>query len=54
MEFLGLILAFIAVFLVYKIPKKENLAFGIFVIAWILAIIMYMGDTSSLLPNMNL
>lgn len=54
MEFLGLILAFISVFLIYKKPEKENLAFGIFVFAWAMAAIMYICHASSILPNINL
>ncbi len=54
MEFLGLILAFIAVFLIYKKPQKEKFAFGIFVVAWAMAAIMYIAHVSSILPNINL
>lgn len=54
MEFLGLVLAFIAVFLIYKKPQKEKLAFGIFVFAWAMAALMYVCHTSSILPNINL
>lgn len=54
MEFLGLVLAFIAVWIIYKKPEKENLAFGIFVFTWFMAALMYYAHVSSILPNMNL
>ncbi len=54
MEFLGMLIAFIAVLIIYKKPEYENLAFGIFVFAWIMGAILYYGDVSSILPNTNL
>lgn len=54
MEFLGLVIVIIAVFLIYKKPEKENLAFGLFVFAWIMAAFMYYGHVSALLPNISL
>ncbi len=54
MEFLGMLIAFIAVVIIYKKPEKENLAFGIFVFAWAMAAFMYYGDVYSILPNANL
>ncbi len=54
MEFLGMLMAFISVFLIYKKPEKENLAFGLLVIAWIMGVLLYYGHISSLLPSTNL
>lgn len=54
MEFLGLIVVIFAVYLIYKKPEKENLAFGLFVAAWALAAFMYYGHVSALLPNIAL
>ncbi|AII13996.1 DsbI-accessory protein Dba [Campylobacter iguaniorum] len=54
MEFFGLIIAFIAICLIYKKPEKEKLAFWLLAFAWIMAATMYICHTSSILPNINL
>lgn len=54
MEFLGLLIVLISVILIYKKPEKENLAFGLFVFAWVMAAFMYYAHVSALLPNISL
>ncbi len=55
MEFLELILVLIALLLIIKKPQKENLAFSLVLIAWVLMVFLYFGHKSSnLLSTMNL
>ncbi|WP_172402286.1 hypothetical protein [Helicobacter sp. 13S00401-1] len=54
MEFLGMVIALISVILICAKPKLEKVAFGLFIIAWLIAIIIYLIHVSSILPNMNL
>ncbi len=52
MEFLQLILAFIALLIIWLRPKAESWAFTAM---WLLMIYLYVGHTSgALLGNMNL
>ncbi|CAK00145.1 hypothetical protein [Helicobacter acinonychis] len=54
MEFLGLLLSLVAIFIALKKPEKENWAFGILVIVWLVELIIFIAHSSSVLPNMNL
>ncbi|WP_104744265.1 hypothetical protein [Helicobacter acinonychis] len=54
MEFLGLLLSLVAVFIALKKPEKENWAFGILVIVWLVELVIFIAHSSSVLPNMNL
>ncbi|HED7906771.1 TPA: disulfide bond formation protein Dba [Campylobacter coli] len=55
MEFLELLLVLIALILIIKKPEKENLAFGLVIVAWLLMVFFYVGHkTSALLTIMNL
>ncbi len=54
MEFLGLILSLSAVLIAFKKPEKENWAFGILIVVWLVELIIFIGHSSSVLPNMNL
>ncbi|GAA7824647.1 hypothetical protein HpVH103_07420 [Helicobacter pylori] len=54
MEFLGLILSLVAVLIAFKKPEKENRAFGILIVVWLMELIIFIGHSSSVLPNMNL
>lgn len=46
MEFLELLLVFIALVLIIKKPEKENLAFGLVFGAWLVMIVLYVGHKS--------
>ncbi|BAW47066.1 putative uncharacterized protein [Helicobacter pylori] len=54
MEFLGLILSLVAVLIAFKKPEKEKWAFGILIVVWLVELIIFIGHSSSVLPNMNL
>ncbi|TKX31024.1 disulfide bond formation protein Dba [Campylobacter aviculae] len=55
MEFLELLLILIALILIIKKPEKENLAFGLVMVAWLMMIVFYVGHkTTGLLTTMNL
>ncbi len=54
MEFLGLILSLVAVLIAFKKPEKENRAFGMLIVVWLMELIIFIGHSSSVLPNMNL
>ncbi len=54
MEFLGLILSLVAVLIAFKRPEKENWALGILIVVWLMELIIFIGHSSSVLPNMNL
>ncbi len=54
MEFLGLILSLAAVLIAFKKPEKENRAFGMLIVVWLMELIIFIGHSSSVLPNMNL
>ncbi|WP_104747853.1 hypothetical protein [Helicobacter cetorum] len=54
MEFLGLLLSLIAIFIVFKKPEKENLAFGILIVVWLVELVIFIAHSSSVLPNINL
>ncbi|ADU84562.1 hypothetical protein [Helicobacter pylori] len=54
MEFLGLILSLAAIFIALKKPEKEDWAFGILVVVWLMELIIFIAHSSSVLPNMNL
>ncbi|TKX31075.1 disulfide bond formation protein Dba [Campylobacter estrildidarum] len=55
MEFLELLLILVALILIIKKPEKENLAFGLVMVAWLMMIIFYVGHKSTgLLTIMNL
>ncbi|EOI4239864.1 dihydroneopterin aldolase [Campylobacter jejuni] len=41
MEFLELLLVLIALILIIKKPEKENLAFGLVMVAWLLMVFFY-------------
>lgn len=52
MEFLQILMAFIAILLLIKKPEKENLAFSLVVVAWIFMLYLYIGHRSdALLSN---
>ncbi|ACD48215.1 hypothetical protein HG566_02800 [Helicobacter pylori] len=54
MEFLGLLLSLAAVLIAFKKPEKENWAFGILIVVWLVELIIFIAHSSSVLPNMNL
>ncbi len=54
MEFLGLILSLVAIFIALKKPEKEDWAFGILVVVWLMELVIFIAHSSSVLPNMNL
>ncbi|AFI04454.1 hypothetical protein [Helicobacter cetorum] len=54
MEFLGLLLTLIAIFWAYKNPKRENFAFGILIVVWLVELTIFIAHSSSVLPNINL
>ncbi|ECV9671435.1 TPA: disulfide bond formation protein Dba [Campylobacter coli] len=55
MEFLELLLVLMALILIIKKPEKENLAFGLVIVAWLLMVFFYVGHkTGALLTIMNL
>lgn len=54
MEFLGLILSLAAILIVFKKPEKENWAFGILMVVWLMELVIFIAHSSSVLPNMNL
>ncbi|AZP94648.1 hypothetical protein [Helicobacter pylori] len=54
MEFLGLLLNLVAVLIAFKKPEKENWAFGILIVVWLVELIIFIAHSSSVLPNMNL
>lgn len=54
MEFLGLILSLAAILIVLKKPEKENWAFGILIVVWLMELVIFIAHSSSVLPNMNL
>ncbi|EGO9899219.1 TPA: disulfide bond formation protein Dba [Campylobacter coli] len=55
MEFLELLLVLIALILIIKKPEKENLAFGLVMVAWLLMVFFYVGHKiGALLTIMNL
>lgn len=54
MEFLILILLTLSVWLVWKKPEKEKLAFAFFVAGTAICFLMYfVASSNSLLPHMN-
>lgn len=55
MEFLELLLVLIALILIIKKPEKENLAFGLVMVAWLIMVFFYIGHKSSaFLTTINL
>ncbi|GAA6947328.1 hypothetical protein KVD21_02900 [Helicobacter pylori] len=54
MEFSGLLLSLVAILIAFKKPEKENWAFGILIVVWLMELIIFIGHSSSVLPNMNL
>ncbi|MGL2524245.1 hypothetical protein ACOWNZ_03130 [Helicobacter pylori] len=54
MEFLGLLLSLAAILTAFKKPEKENWAFGILMVVWLVELIIFIAHSSSVLPNMNL
>ncbi|GAA9350582.1 hypothetical protein [Helicobacter pylori] len=54
MEFLGLILSLATILIAFKKPEKENWAFGILMVVWLVELIIFIAHSSSVLPNMNL
>ncbi|GAA7655337.1 hypothetical protein HpMMM60_06140 [Helicobacter pylori] len=54
MEFLGLLLSLFAVLVAFKKPEKENWAFGILMVVWLVELIIFIAHSSSVLPNINL
>ncbi|GAA8133457.1 hypothetical protein NP0149_05570 [Helicobacter pylori] len=54
MEFLGLLLNLAAILVAFKKPEKENWAFGILMVVWLVELIIFIAHSSSVLPNMNL
>ena len=55
MEFLELLLVLIALILIIKKPEKENLAFSLVMISWVMMIVWYLGvKSSAFLTIMNL
>ena len=53
MEFLELLLVLIALILIIKKPEKENLAFGLVMVAWLLMIFFYVGHKNRRTINNN-
>ncbi len=54
MEFLGFMAVFVVVCLLFFKPACEKLAFGIFVVAWLVELVMFVAHTSNFFPNVNL
>ncbi|WP_162982689.1 hypothetical protein [Helicobacter vulpis] len=54
MEFLGFGAVFVVVCLLFFKPAYERLAFGIFVVAWLVELVMFVAHTSNFFPNVNL
>ncbi|MGH1607834.1 hypothetical protein ACRBC4_02355 [Helicobacter pylori] len=54
MEFLGLLLSLAAILIAFKKPEKENWAFGILMVVWLVELIIFIAHSSSVLPNINL
>ncbi|WP_199765893.1 hypothetical protein [Helicobacter felis] len=54
MEFLGFMVVFVVVCLLFFKPTYEKLAFRIFVIAWLVELVMFVAHTSNFFPNVNL
>ena len=54
MEFLNLVIMFIAAFLLLRHPEKERLAFGLLVTSVVLMVVLFsIATRTSLLPGMN-
>ena len=54
MEFLNLVLMFVAAFLVLRRPEKERLAFGLLVTSVVLMVVLFsIATRTSLLPGIN-
>lgn len=54
MEFLGLLLSLATILIAFKKPEKENWAFGILMVVWLVELVIFIAHSSSVLPNMNL
>ncbi|WP_100967272.1 hypothetical protein KVE17_02980 [Helicobacter pylori] len=54
MEFLGLLLSLFAILIAFKKPEKENWAFGILMVVWLVELVIFIAHSSSVLPDMNL
>jgi len=53
-EFLNLVIMFVAAFLVLRRPEKERLAFGLLVTSVVLMVILFsIATRTSLLPGVN-
>ena len=54
MEFANLLLIFVAAWLIWKRPEKENLAFRLLVICFLVTAFLYfVGTRTSILPRFN-
>ena len=54
MEFANLLLIFVVAWLVWKRPEKENLAFRLLVISFLVTAFLYfVGTRTSVLPRLN-
>lgn len=54
MEFVNLILVFVAAWLVWKRPEKEDVAFRLLVISFLFtAVLFFIGTRTSILPRIN-
>ncbi|WP_199766100.1 hypothetical protein [Helicobacter salomonis] len=54
MEFLGFLAILVVVCLLFFKPKSEKLAFGIFMLACLVELVMFVAHTSNFFPNVNL
>ncbi len=54
MEFLNLLLIFVAAWLIWKKPEKEDLAYRLLVICFLFtAVLFFIGTRTSILPRIN-
>jgi lipopolysaccharide export LptBFGC system permease protein LptF len=54
MEFLNLVLIFVAAWLVFRKPQKENLAFSILIVSVLLMVVLFsIATRTALLPGVN-
>ena len=54
MEFLNLVIMFVAAVLVFRRPEKERLAFGLLVTSVVLMVVLFsIATRTSLLPGIN-
>ena len=54
MEFLNLVLIFVAAWIVFRKPQRENLAFSILVVSVLLMVVLFsIATRTAILPGVN-